>query len=65
VSETVRRRASVQFNFRLEPEAAEVVRAAFPRGDLTVTVARLLLAEAHARLAVQGRLDEEEVTTAA
>lgn len=58
------RRADAQINFRVEREAAELIRRAFPRrGELTTVAAELLVAAARQRLAAQPEL-EEGVTAA-
>ena len=45
-----KRRATEQFNIRMAPEEAAIIRQAFSRGDLTPVAIQLLLDEARARL---------------
>lgn len=54
------RKASEQFNIRMPPREAALIRAAFPRGDLTPVATQLLLDEARARLRLQPQLNVDE-----
>jgi len=50
------RRASEQFNIRVTPEDAALIRAAFPPRTITQVTVELLVAEAKARLRNQREL---------
>jgi hypothetical protein len=52
------RRSSEQFNIRVTPEDAALIRAAFPRRTITQVAVELLVAEAKARLRNQPELSE-------
>ena len=54
-----KRKASEQFNIRMAPHEAALIRQAFPRGDFTPVAIQLLLDEARARLRDQPQLDLE------
>jgi uncharacterized protein (DUF1778 family) len=52
------RRASEQFNIRVTPEEAALIRAAFPPRTITQVAVELLVAEAKARLCNQPELSD-------
>jgi hypothetical protein len=52
------RRSSEQFNIRVTPEDAALIRAAFPPRTITQVAVELLVAEAKARLRNQPELSE-------
>jgi uncharacterized protein (DUF1778 family) len=52
------RRASEQFNIRMTPEDAALIRAAFPHRTINKVTVELLVAEAKARLHKQPELSE-------
>jgi uncharacterized protein (DUF1778 family) len=57
------RRSSEQFNIRVTPEDAALIRAAFPPRTITQVAVELLVAEAKARLRNQPELSESEGRT--
>ena len=58
------RRASVQFNIRVEPDEAELIRRVIPKRHLTATVVQLLVDYARQLEAQMPTLTEEDPAAA-